>query len=392
MKDTNILKNESINIKNLFVLFLSFIALYFIIWSSTGEWPLSLNPYNSYVLQAKAWLSGHLDLGRNYSHLEIAQYGGKFFVSFPPFPSVVLLPFVIFNISDGVVALLASLISIYYVYRLCLKYSVPHPEFVTFFLMGASNILLVNINAWVWFFAQNLSFMFTIMSIYYATEKKGVLSLAFWSFAIGCRPFQIVYLPLLLYIMLKDNKSINIGKLTRWFIIPAITAIFYMTLNMLRFNSPFEFGHNYLPEFLEAKNGQFHASYILKNLKSLILMPKLTNNGTLNIPQFNGMSVFLCFPIIIPTLIFSIKNIGDKRVILGLSLAIVHLLLITAHKTMGGYHFGNRYFIDIMPVIFYILLVSFPKKKESTILYFTPLLIFGLGLNLVEIIDMFLKR
>ena len=54
------------------------------------------NPYNSYALQAARWLEGYLDLGQNYAHLEIASFGGKFFVSFPPFPSLVLLPLIPF--------------------------------------------------------------------------------------------------------------------------------------------------------------------------------------------------------------------------------------------------------------------------------------------------------
>ena len=83
------------NYTNTLFLILSCIAVWAVVWSICGAWPWAQNPYNSYTLQAKAWLSGQIDLGRNYSHLEIAEYGGKYFISFPPFPSVVMLPFVI---------------------------------------------------------------------------------------------------------------------------------------------------------------------------------------------------------------------------------------------------------------------------------------------------------
>ena len=51
---------------------------------------LDANPYNSYALQAARWLEGHLDLAENYAHLEIASYGGRYFISFPPFSEVML--------------------------------------------------------------------------------------------------------------------------------------------------------------------------------------------------------------------------------------------------------------------------------------------------------------
>lgn len=46
----------------------------------TGGWPWNGNPYNSYVLQADAWLRGRLDLinGADYSWLELAIYGGRY--------------------------------------------------------------------------------------------------------------------------------------------------------------------------------------------------------------------------------------------------------------------------------------------------------------------------
>ena len=345
------------------------------------------NPYNSYALQARAWLSGHMDLGQNYSHLEIAEFGGKYFISFPPFPSVVMLPFVILGIPDGFAVLLVNILTVIFTYKLSLKKECPHPEFVTLFLLIASNILLTQITAWVWFFAQGLSFLLTIMSLYFAVSKKGIPSLICWALAIGCRPFQIVYLPLFLMILTEDGFQIK--KTSAWFIAPFVIALVYMAYNFARFGSVFEFGHNYLPEFLEAENGQFHVSYILGNLKSLVRLPEISTDGRLIFPEFNGMSVFLAFPIIIPTLVFSLRKLKNKEILLGYILAILHIILITAHRTMGGYHFGNRYFIDVMPVMFYILLLSYPKGKS---LYpMIPLFIFGLGLNIIGITNMFLN-
>lgn len=48
--------------------------------------------YSTYTLQALAWREGRLFLSRDYPHLELAVYQGNYYVSFPPVPSLVLLP------------------------------------------------------------------------------------------------------------------------------------------------------------------------------------------------------------------------------------------------------------------------------------------------------------
>lgn len=58
---------------------------------------LSYNCWDSYSLQAMSWLSGRLDMGKNYEWLELAVYNGKYYLSFPPLPSVVMLPLVLLS-------------------------------------------------------------------------------------------------------------------------------------------------------------------------------------------------------------------------------------------------------------------------------------------------------
>lgn len=363
---------------------LSCIAVYFVIWAFTGQFPWSENPYNSYVLQVKSWFSGHTDLGRNYEHLELAVYNGKYYVSFPPIPSVLLIPFVVLNIPDGFASLLISLFSAVYTFKLCHRYNAENPLFWTLFLLVASNVLLVSISPWVWFIAQNSAFLFTMMSLYFASEKKGTTSLFCWALAIGCRPFQIVYLPLILYIL--GFGKVKLSESLNWFILPTSLATLYMLYNYIRFDSIFEFGHNYLPEFTSAPNGQFNTAYIAENLKSLIRLPSLGANGELVFPRFDGMSIFLCFPIVISCII-RIPHAKKRSIIISLLCVALHILLLTSHKTMGGFHFGNRYFIDVMPCIFHMLLLSSANNHKRAY----PLFLFGIVLNSYGIINMFLN-
>ena len=159
-----------------------------------------------------------------------------------------------------------------------------------------------------------------------------------------------------------------------------------MTYNYIRFGSIFEFGHNYLPEFLNSPKGQFDPSYIMPNLKSLVYIPKIGTDGAVDFPRFNGMSVFLCFPIIVFSLYYAATGFGKRAVRIGLLCAALHILLIASHKTMGGYHFGNRYFADVMPCLFFILLFAKGSKKLPTLAM--PLFVMGMSLNTAGVIYM----
>src|SRR5262245_5214768 len=47
---------------------------------------------DQHTLQALAWLEGRADLGRRPRYLEVAEFGGRYYVSFPPTPTLVELP------------------------------------------------------------------------------------------------------------------------------------------------------------------------------------------------------------------------------------------------------------------------------------------------------------
>ena len=267
------LKKKNSHLQNYLTIILSMLGVYFVISAFTGIWPLSINNYNSYSLQAQRWLEGHLDLGRDYSHLELAFFNDKVYVSFPPFPSFVMLPFVILfgtNTPDHLITMIIGIVGAIYIYHLALLKNIPDNKsvFLALFSTIASNFLFVGANGSVWFIAQTMSFTLCVMSIYYASTAKQAhagVSLALWACAVGCRPFQAVYIPILLYLIYKKFKNaspdIKFAGLIKQYALASIGAIVialvYMTLNYMRFGNVTEFGHNYLPEFTEAQYGQF---------------------------------------------------------------------------------------------------------------------------------------
>lgn len=382
------------------------LLIYMIIWAFTGMWPILKNNYNSYALQAKAWLEGHLDLGRDYSYLEIASFHGKYFISFPPFPSYLLLPFAFIfgsNTPDHLIALFSIFVGGLYSFKLArtLGRSNEAALFWTLFLVGGSNLVFVSVNGWIWFLAQNLCFTLSICSIYYATNKKGGLSLLFWACSVGCRPFQIIYFPILIYILwrgINNEQSIRFPKFIiknkYWFIAPIFIGMSYALLNYLRFGNIFEFGHNYLPEFIEANNGQFNLQYLGENIKNLFRLPTIGADYKIVFPSFDGMAFWLVSPIFISYcmyFIYALIRKDSEHLMINIYLIllfIVHLILLASHKTLGGWHFGNRYTNDLLAYLFFGIMLLIPKKDVLKPLDY-PFCFFGILINTIGTIAVY---
>lgn len=379
--------------KSITFLCLSVGAVLFAMWTFTGKWFWIENPYNSYILQAQAWKGGHLSLPENYSYLEIATFRGKYYISFPPFPSYVMFPFVLlgFTNCDGLISFVFSLAGAVYAYKICENFNIDKmlSYILTLLLTIGSNWLFTSHTAWVWFIAQNMAFTLSLMAIYYALKKKCGLSLALWACAVGCRPLNALYLPVILYLIYDKDKTFIENLKSKWkaFIPMTIIGLSYMALNFARFHNPFEFGHNYLPEFTEAENGQFSFAYMGENIKSLFRMPEMSLNGAWEYQEFNGTNIFLISPIFISYIIYTIyalKSRNSERILtfIILGMIIAELLCITAHRTMGGWQFGNRYTNDVLPLVFLGIASVSPNRKDNEI-FNAVLLLLGCTINVI---------
>lgn len=385
------------------IVFFGIILVHLIISIFTGKWVFSDNPYNSYTLQALSWLEGRLDLGRNYEYLELAAYGGKYYVSFPPFPSYLLLPFAFLfgeQTPDGWISLAVCLMGAWFAYKIGIKLLKDQRKavFWTLFLYTGTNILFLTLDGWVWFFAQNLCLTLSFMTLYFAIEGKLTRSLCCFAMSIGCRPFQAIYFPALCYLFFIKKRKI------KDLIVPMIAAgsigISYMVLNDLRFGSVWEFGHNYLKEFLEAKNGQFSFRYMKENIDCLFRLPYFTGDLKIHFYEFNGTAFWLVSPVFLSAIILIIQSLyrwkhQDKQnktlhFILAGSI-ILHIIWFTAHKTMGGWHFGNRYPVDTIPYLYFIICcILLNKSIKMNNMVHIVLCICGVFINVIGTIIFYL--
>ena len=421
------------------IILLCAVAVYSLIYMFSANFsPIVRNPYNSFSRQAESWLHGRLSLAENVPWLELAIFKGQYYVSFPPFPSIFMLPFTLLfgvNTPDNIIALGISLLSLFYAYKLGEKVlgNKRYAVIFSLFLTLGTNYLHISLWGAVWYIAQNFAFLLTLMAFYYAlTDNKhhSYSSLFLLCAAMGCRPFNALYLPIVLCLIFRREAKPFLRFLKRILIyaLPAfLLGAFYMWLNYARFGSIIEFGHNYLPEFVNDPHGQFYFGRVLDNLGRMFF-----NMDFISFPLFHGFAFWLASPIVVSFVVYLLVYIfrgfqkrnttkyayypvdcgsnpcdGEESSMTGrgvrlngsgnrpkiidndrflvfalLFLIMLHLVAFSFHRTLGGHQFGARYTVDTLPAFYLGLLLMLRKlpKNGSVYLNIAPM-IFGLLLN-----------
>lgn len=371
-----------------FIAALFLVAAYAAVYMSLKIGLFSHCVYDSYTRQAAAWWNGKTYLPGDVPWLELAFYNGHYYVSFPPFPSVVqfiLYPFFKMNTPDNLVNTMFAFASFVLIYRFLMRrgYNGFSASVFALLMTLGSDLFYLSVTGWVWFAAQTESFFFSVLAIYLIySPKKSSWYYSFFALglAFACRPFQIAYAPLLFYML---YCNLNKGK-GFWrtalesikYVLPFIfVGLCVAAYNYMRFGNIFEFGHNYLPEFEDSE--QFSFSYIPQNFLEVLKLPGI-KDGSIVWPEFNGMLFFLVNPAFVMMLVSYFKRM-DKYKALYLLCFIVQFVLLLTHKTMGGWQFGCRYLVDMIP----FMLIVFESDRSFKKPYATKAAIFPVLLTLV---------
>ena len=364
------------------------------------------NPYDSYTRQALAWRDGRTYLTDDpdtIAYLELAIYEGKYFVSFPPVPSLVEFVLSFFfgkNTPNQFMLYVYTFVSCI---ALTVLFYKKHNLFLSVILVLiaslGTNILSLVAFGGVWHEAQCLSFMLCSLAVLLITSDKKFLnglSLFLAALAVGCRPFTVIFIPFLLFELYKKNvknkyknktlkeRIFDLKFFVPYLIAPFLVALGLMIYNYARFGNPLEFGHNYLPEFTRVDEGQFNLKYLIPNLKQAFKLPfEFKPEFKLAVNQFSANIFYVFNPIIAVFFYYNVKNIIKKfnaYDILWLFAVFVFIFATCMHRTLGGLQFGARYFIDFVPYIsFYLAKSKIQSKLALPVL--TLICIFALALN-----------
>ncbi|QLI81979.1 acyltransferase [Chitinibacter fontanus] len=392
-------------------LLFAIVLLYVLLYAALKQSWFSHSGWDSYILQAQAWWQGRTMLAHDYPYLELAIFHGQYYVSFPPIPTIpqfLLFPF----FGEGTPNHFLN--SCYTILSFALLTYWFNPELkpkglaIPLAAVFGSNLLAISLNGGVWFQAQVLAYLFTTVAFFFAVKSAqrpwamhlAALSLAL---AVGCRPFQLVYFPALLWILAyhlghvgtqppkakTSNGQEQAEPLQQFLLFPLLIGGALAWYNWLRFGNPLEFGHNYLPEFQRATEGQFSLSYIPQNFMQSLRLPSFTAEGGLTFPRTDGVMFFLVNPVF---LILARKLGQLKREFwqvngLLFGAILLHMLSTWSHRTMGGWQFGNRYFVDMIPAVVLLLWLNRCKFDGKDLM----LALFGIGINVYGALWLYLN-
>ena len=384
--------------RNLFCMLLLMLCGYVLLHDLLGGTLFLHSDWDSYTLQALSWREGRMDLGQNYPWLELAVYNGKYYVSFPPVPSVFMLPLT-FVFQDGtpnnflmMLLALATSSAAYFAMRKSGMRSLS-ASVAAFFYVWGSNMLWMSTDGGVWFQAQGYCLLLLTLALLCALYNRRVAAYALVALAVGCRPFAFfAFLPLLFYFCEKDTASgltlmQSVKKQLPSLILPALIGGGYMAYNYARFSNVLEFGHNYLPEFTASEHGQFSAVYLWDNLKKLLFLPVKFENGRLVFPFFDGFMFYVANPLFLLLFTMLLRQLLFKPTLPPLAQSAkrpytytraallfafaAELVCLCLHKTLGGWQFGARYTVDMLPLaLAYILSLGAwePRRYEYVVM------------------------
>lgn len=372
----------------------AFIAVCAVLSAAIGCSFAGPSDYNSYTLQAAAWRDGRMSLGRDYPYLELAVYEGDFYVSFPPVPSV---PQYFLTFLFGLATPDALLVKLYaaggmlaaYCMLLRRKWNRWHAAFMAFMLTLGGSMLPLVLNGAVWYQAQTMAFGLTMCAAALMAYGKTTPGLLLYALAVGCRPFNALYGPLLMLLWYFRQRRRSVCEaLTR--LAPGVAlglcvAAAYGAYNYVRFGNAFEFGHNYLPEFTSSLHGQFSLAHLGENARRFLLTPpvRITGNGLAF--ELFGSCVFLANPMLLLLVIWYAADLlcgraTPGRHIIAATFAL-HLFLLLLHRTGGGYQLGARYAADLVP--YSLLYLMQMKGRRRVRLWEAMVLLAGFAMMLV---------
>ncbi|HVY29790.1 MAG TPA: hypothetical protein VHB79_24690 [Polyangiaceae bacterium] len=359
-------------------------------------------PYNHFALLADAWLHGRLDLGRAPPEYaggnDFASYHGKWFVVFPPFPSVLLLPLVWLAkrpeaVVDGRFFLMLAGLSPALLFLVLEKLTrlgqskrgeLENVILSCLFCFG-SVYFFSSLQGTVWFAAHVVAAVLTMLYVLFALGAQ-------WPFLAGlCLALAFATRsPLLFAAPLFGLEALHAcrlaeprgrGLLQRYelgrllgllFVFAAPLALVGALLcyhNLLRFDSAFEPGYQYLSVAWAkriAKWGLFDYHYLAKNLGVMLTsLPWFPAQGGPVQINAHGLALWITTPMYL--WLFVARSWSRLPRVLLFTVLLVALPTLFYQNT-GWVQFGYRFSNDYAPFLFVLLALVGPPLRGGFML------------------------
>ncbi len=337
----------------------------------------SHSPYNHYTLQADAWLAGRLDLPgpppRYTGNNDFAVYDGRFFVSFPPVPAVLMLPFRLAagqpeRVRDpAVFAALAPLGPV--LLFLALERLAAAGRSTRSRRENAGLAALAGLGTVYWFSAAQGSVWFgghvvalVLTSGYLLAAvdaRHPVLAGLLLALAFGTRPTAALALPVFAFELWRDRPR-RLPGAVGFTLAAGLVVALLMLHNAARFDDPFEFGHHHLAvrwrDRIDA-HGLFSTHYLGRNLSVFLRgLPFASSQGW----QINGHGLALW--VTTPAFLWALWPRRAEPLYGALAASAGAMTLtVLAYQNTGWVQFGYRFSNDFAPLL--VLMIALGGRR-----------------------------
>lgn len=225
--------------------------------------------------------------------------------------------------------------------------------------------------AGAWQLALGFAVVGELGAIYFTIfDRRPLLAGAFFALAFGNRTEILLAAPLFFYFLnrAKADKITDdtkpIVKFAKFAAIPFVLGVATLVYNFVRFGSVSDFGYARIPGVLQEpwyRHGIFSTQYMPDQAWQMLLkLWDIVPSFPYILPDPFSSSILLSSPFLVLILRIGAK---DGAVKLASWLAIIALTFVLwMHGNAGGYQFGYRYAMILLPWAFIILLESAPKR------------------------------
>jgi len=363
---------------------------------------------DSYALLADAFLHGRLGFTGCFDN-ECVRVGSRMYLVQPPFPAVVVMPFVALGglWFHHFIALSAALVAVtIWLWRRIFDRLGVEPEtrgWLLYALLVSTPLIYAALRAdGVWLFAHVVGFLMATFAVHEALAGRLVTT----GLAIGCaflsRQMSLFLLPFLFALTLTESarflppsretiaKALVVGTAF------ALPVLIYLVYNWSRFGNPLETGHSILaaeaPTSVEdtivthrlIDIGVFSTKYVVYNFFYTFVQgfhaefdPRLAVKMVGLDPS--GSSILASSPFLL--FLFFMRR--DRVAIFGaLSVAAIMALFLVYHSNGFKQYNVQRYLLDYLPVLM-VFLAHAVRREHLAV--FKLLVVWGAVLQVVTV-------
>jgi putative flippase GtrA len=385
------------------------------------RWRLSITGSSGaphYVYQAWSLLHGHWNVDLPPQMRDIVVLHGKEYIVYPPFPAILMMPFVaIFGLSMSDI-LFTTVVSAFILSLLYLLFEQVRANKLTqrpwwenliiaILCYYGSITLWLSLHGAVWFTPHIIGMACTLLSLLLAFRRHYAWSALLLGCAFLSRSTVIWGFPFLLYLAWQDGgtqphleafvaslrarrpewQAIPWRRLIPPTVVMGIVIGLFMVRDAILFGSPFETGYNILihQRYPMMTTGLFNIHYIPANIiANFFSFPRVIFTGPFDrhpvIDMLNGgygTSVFLTTPLFL-LLFWRNKRFSLTRAMLWITLGIIVAEMLLFHAA-GWYQFGARYLYEGYAYAFLLLVLNEVRVDWR----FFALGLIGIGVNLL---------